>query len=144
MKILLAIDDSNFSVAAANSVVAHFPPKHTEVTVLHVVEPVIAMVDPPQMSKGYYPEVEDRLPQARELVDRVAKKLSSAGFKVTTAVTTGDARNTILESAAASHVDLIVLGSHGRTGLKRFFFGSVSEAVVRHAHCSVLIVRMPS
>jgi len=122
MKILLAIDDSNFSVAAANSVVAHFPPKHTEVTVLHVVE----------------------LPQARELVDRVAKKLSSAGFKVTTAVTTGDARNTILESAAASHVDLIVLGSHGRTGLKRFFFGSVSEAVVRHAHCSVLIVRMPS
>ena len=143
MKILLAIDDSKFSEAAAKSLAAQFRPQDTEVRVLHVVEPPIA-VEPPQMSPGYYPELEGRLPQARELVDRVAKTLSSADFRVTTSVVTGDARNVILDDAAEWHADLIVLGSHGRTGLERLFLGSVSEAVARHAHCSVQIVRIPS
>ena len=143
MKILLATDDSKFSEAAAKSLAGQFRPQETEVRVLHVVEP-IAISKPPQMSPGYYPELEDRLPQARELVDRVAKILSPAGFRVTTSVATGDARSAILEDAAEWHADLIVLGSHGRKGLERFFLGSVSEAVARHARCSVQIVRIPS
>ena len=143
MKILLATDDSKFSEAAAKSLAAQFRPQDTEVRVLHVVEPIV-ISEPPQMSPGYYPELEDSLPQARELVDRVATMLSSAGFKVTTSVATGDARSAILEDAAESHADLIVLGSHGRKGLERFFLGSVSEGVARHAHCSVQIVRIPS
>ena len=144
MKILLAIDDSKFSEAAAKSLAEQFRPQGTEVRVLHVVEPPLAMVEPPQMSPGYYPELEGRLPQAREHVDRVAKTLSSADFRVTTSVVTGDARNVILDDAAEWHADLIVLGSHGRRGLRRFFLGSVSEAVARHASCSVQIVRIPS
>ena len=143
MKILLAIDDSEFSEAAAKSLAGQFRPQDTEVRVLHVVEPTVISV-PPQMSRGYYPELEDRLPQARELVDRVAKTLSSAGFRVITSVVTGDARSVILDEAAEWHADLIVLGSHERKGLGRFFLGSVSEAVARHAGCSVQIVRIPS
>jgi nucleotide-binding universal stress UspA family protein len=110
---------------------------------LHVVEP-IAISEPPEMSPGYYPELEDQLPQARELVDRAAKTLASSGFKVTTSVATGDARSVILDGAGEWHADLIVLGSHGRRGLERFFLGSVSEAISRHARCSVQIVRIPS
>jgi nucleotide-binding universal stress UspA family protein len=143
MRILLAIDDSRFSVAAANSLVRQFRPENTEVRVLHVVEP-IAISEPPQMSRGYSPELEDQLPEARELVDRVSITLSSAGFRVTASVAKGDARSIILEDAKEWHADLIVLGSHGRKGLERFFLGSVSEAVARHAHCSVEIVRIPS
>ncbi|MBZ5571544.1 MAG: universal stress protein [Acidobacteriia bacterium] len=143
MKILLATDDSKFSEAAAKSLAGQFRPQDTEVRVLQVVEP-IAISEPPQMSSGYYPELESQLSQAREAVDRVAKMLSSAGFRVTTSVATGDARSVILEDAAKWHADLIVLGSHGRKGLGRFFLGSVSEAVARHAHCSVQIVRVPS
>ena len=142
MKIVLAIDDSKFSEAAAKSLADQFRPQDTEVRVLHVVEPIV-ISEPPQMSAGYYPELEGRLPQAREVVDRVAKTLSSAGFRVTTSVATGDARSIILENATEWHADMIVLGSHGRTGLERFFLGSVSEAVARHAPCSVLIVRIP-
>ena len=142
MKIVLAIDDSKFSEAAAKSLAGQFRPQDTEVRVLHVVEPIV-ISQPPQMSAGYYPELEDRLPQAREVVDRVAKTLSSAGFRVTTSVPTGDARSVILENAEEWNADLIVLGSHGRKGLERFFLGSVSEAVARHALCSVLIVRTP-
>lgn len=142
MKILLAIDDSKFSEAAVKSVAGQFRSQDTEVRVLHVVEP-IAISEPPQMSPGYYPELEDRLPKAREFVDRVAKTLSSGGFRVTTSVATGDTKSIILEDAAEWHADLIVLGSHGRKGLERFFLGSVSEAVARYAHCSVQIVRIP-
>ena len=143
MKILLALDDSKFSEAAAKNLAQQFRPHDTEVRVLHVVEPV-GLSEPPQMSPGYYPEVEDQLPQAREVVDQAAKTLSAAGFKVTTSVATGDARSIILEDATEWHADLIVLGSHGRKGLVRFFLGSVSDAVARHANCSVQIVRIPS
>lgn len=142
MKILLAVDDSKFSEAAAKSLAGQFRPQDTEVRVLHVLEPIVISA-PPQMSAGYYPELENRLPEAREIVDRVAKTLSSVGFRVTTSVATGDARSIILENAAEWNADLIVLGSHGRAGLERFFLGSVSEAVARHALCSVLIVRIP-
>ena len=143
MKILLAIDDSRFSDAAAKFLAGQFRPEETEIRVLQVVEP-ISISEPPQMAPGYYPELKDQLPRAHEVVDRVATMLSSAGFRVTTSVATGDARSVILEEAAEWHADLIVLGSHGRKGLGRFFLGSVSEAVARHAHCSVQIVRIPS
>jgi nucleotide-binding universal stress UspA family protein len=143
MKILLATDDSKFSEAAAKSLAEQLRPQDTEVRVVCVVEP-ITISEPPQMSLGYYPELEDQLLQAGEVVDRAAKTLSSAGFRVTTSVRTGDARSVILDDAAEWHADLIVLGSHGRKGLGRFFLGSVSEAVARHAHCSVQIVRIPS
>jgi len=142
MKILLALDDSKFSEAAAKSLVSQLRSDDTEVKVLHVIEPVVAL-EPPQMSPGYYPELEEQLPQARELVDRMAKIVSSAGFKVSASVTTGDARSMILKEAAEWHADLIVVGSHGRKGLERFFLGSVSEAVARYADCSVQIVRFP-
>ena len=143
MKILLATDDSEFSEAAAKSLAEQFRPQDTEVRILHVVEP-ISLSSPPQMSRGYYPELEQQLPHAQEIVDRAAKTLSSSGFRVTTSVAKGDARSTILDDAAEWHADLIVLGSHGRKGLGRFLLGSVSEAVAHHAHCSVQITRIQS
>ncbi|MGA7907342.1 MAG: universal stress protein [Candidatus Sulfotelmatobacter sp.] len=143
MKILFATDNSTFSEAVAKSLAEQFRPQDAEIRVLHVVEPISTSA-PPQMSPRYYPELEDRLPQAREVVERAAKMLSTAGFRVTTSVTTGDARTVILDAAAEWNADLIVLGSHGRTGLGRFLLGSVSEAVARHARCSVQIVRVRS
>ena len=141
MKILLAVDDSKFSEAAAKSLIGQFRLQDAEVRVLHVIEPIV-ITEPPQMSPGYYPELEDRFPHAQEVIDRVANMLSSAGLRVTKSIAKGDARSIILEEAAKWQADLIVLGSHGRKGLERFFLGSVSEAVARHAHCSVQIVRI--
>jgi nucleotide-binding universal stress UspA family protein len=54
---------------------------------------------------------------------------------------TGDARQVILDEAQEWPADLVVLGSHGRTGMKRVLLGSVSDSVSRHARCSVQIVR---
>jgi nucleotide-binding universal stress UspA family protein len=98
----------------------------------------------PQMSPGYYPELEDQKLEAKALVERTAKIIADAGFKVSTLVLTGDAKSVILDEAADWHADLIVLGSHGHKGIGRFLLGSVSEAVARHTSCSVEIVRTTS
>lgn len=143
MKILLATDGSNFSEAAAQNIVEQFRSQNTEVRVLTVLEPLTTEA-PPQMSSGYYPELEDQKREAKTLVERIAKMLADAGFVASTLVSSGDARTIILDEAADWKADLIVVGSHGRTGLRRLLLGSVSEAIARHAACSVEIVRLPA
>lgn len=146
-KILLAIDDSEYSKAAAAAVLREFRPTGCEVHVLHVVEPL--RLAPATTGFGVGPSVpgdfigtiEEWLDRAEVLVTETARTLESAGFHVNTTVKEGDAKSQILDFASAWQPDLIVLGSHGRKGTKRFLLGSVSEAVARHAHCSVEIVR---
>jgi len=94
------------------------------------------------MAPGYAPELDDQKKPAHELVERVAKELRNAGFKVDAAVEVGDIRESIIDSAAEWGADLIVVGSHGRSSIQRFLLGSVAEFVARHAKCSVEIVRV--
>jgi nucleotide-binding universal stress UspA family protein len=68
----------------------------------------------------------------------------SPGIKVERILETGDPVEVILRTAAKLPADLIVLGSHGRTGLARLLLGSVAEQVVRKATCPVLVVKRPS
>jgi len=142
MRILMAIDDSKFSGDMLRAIVTQFRMENTEVRVLHVLQPIAPA--PPQMAAGYAPELEAQKKPACELVERIAKEISSAGFKVNTAVEVGDVRETIIDSAAAWKADLIVVGSHGQRGIQRFLLGSVAEFVARHAKCSVEIVRAPA
>ncbi len=142
MKILLATDGSKFSDAAAQSVARQVRPPETEVRVLSVVEPISESA-PPQMSPRYFPELHDQVVEAKHITERTAKMLAEAGFHVSTSVATGDPKTVILEEAAEWGADLIVVGSHGRTGLKRFLLGSVSEAIARQTTRSVQIVHLP-
>jgi len=140
MKILLAVDDSQFSEAAVRDVAAQAGRNGTEVLVLHVVQPIAATA-PPQMAAGYAPEMEEAGKQGRALVERVAQTLRGAGVNAQTAVASGEVRERIIDYAVESGADLIVLGSHGRRGASRFLLGSVAESVARYAPCSVKIVR---
>src|SRR5271167_3722907 len=141
MRILMGIDDSKFSGDVLRAIVTQFRAEHTEVRVLHVLQP--AAPAPPQMAPGYAPELEGQKKPARELVERIANELRAAGFQVDTAVEIGDIREGIIDSAAEWRADLIVVGSHGQRGIQRFLLGSVAEFVARHAKCSVEIVRTP-
>ena len=146
MKILLAVDGSEFSQAATQAIVSQTRPEGVEVLVLRVVEPLIFSI-PPQMAPGYAPEqdeiIKEEIRQAQESVNQASQALRSAGFTVNTRIVEAEARNGILDIAAKWRPDLIVLGSHGRKGLQRFLLGSVAEFVARHADCSVEIVRVP-
>ena len=143
MKILLAIDQSNCAQAALQSVVTRPWPSGTEIRVLHVVEPPSLLMG--REMTGNDPEFEAvwkaLREQAKALVSKATEKLRGAGLNASTALVEGDPKSQIIDVANDWRADLIVLGSHGWKGLYRFMMGSVSEAVVRHAPCSVEIVR---
>ena len=143
MKVLLAIDNSKFSEAAIQTLISQNQPKDTEVRVLHVIElyPLYSASHQPGTELAVASE--EHRHQAEALVARAARALRDAGFsQVTTAVAQGDPKVVVIDTAAAWNADLVMLGSHGRKGLARFPMGSVSEAVSRHAPCSVEVVRI--
>jgi nucleotide-binding universal stress UspA family protein len=147
MKILLAIDNSKFSQIAMHTVVKQFRTKGTQVRALHVIEPISSYISVDMMPRfvPYVAKVEqERRKEAKELVERAVRHLRKVGFKASEIVEQGDAKTRIVDYAAKWHADLTVLGSHGWKGLGRFLMGSVSEAVTRHAGCSVEVVRSRS
>ena len=143
MTILLAIDDSKFSEEALRAVAAQAP-RDTKVWVLHVLEPPSTLLG--REMGGSEPEFEAvwkaRRGHAKALVAKAAERLRDSGLNATPILKEGDPKSRIIDLATEWHADLIVLGSHGRKGLNRFLLGSVSEAVARHAPCSVQIVRI--
>lgn len=143
MKILLAIDSSEYSAEAIQEVATRPWPQQTIVRVLSVVEPVT----PPATELWYdaggsLERVEQEMTKrATELTTSAAEKLQGKGFTVETTVHDGDPRSEIVDEAGQWSADLIVLGSHGYTGIMRLLLGSVALSVVSHAPCSVEVVR---
>jgi nucleotide-binding universal stress UspA family protein len=151
MRILLAIDGSPFSDVATHMLTQRPWPPGSVVRVLSVVQEVFpvspaAPVGVPLVTEtpvNYEDVVQPRIEEAERLVSRTAETLRSTDLGVETAMRRGDPRKEVVEEAQAWNADLIVLGSHGRTGVERLLMGSVSEGVMRHAPCSVEVVRAP-
>jgi nucleotide-binding universal stress UspA family protein len=147
VKILLPIDDTPCSTAAIDAVLAQVRPEDTEIRLLHVVEWPKHL--PMHLAMGAGPTAGPDLLAARDtafrsgesVIARAATRLEARGFRTATSIVPGVARDTILAAAAEWHPDLIVIGSHGWKGLDRLLLGSVSNAIVRQASCSVQVVR---
>ena len=142
MKVLLAIDGSSYSADAVGEVAARIWSPETVVRVLSAVEPVT----PPTTEIWCDADVLERTrremtERAERLVAGVAEGLRAAGLTVETAVRDGDPRAVIVDEAREWSADLIIVGSHGYTGLARLLLGSVAHSVVSHAPCSVEVVR---
>lgn len=131
-RILLPVDFSECSRKALQYAVSFARQFHAEVVLLHVVEVVPV--------EGHTVAVEIREEAARQLSEWRKEIVSRATVK---AVVTEahSAHEAIVEAARESNVDMIVLGTHGRTGLAHLVLGSTAERVVRHAPCPVLVVR---
>ena len=145
MKILLATDGSDFSKAAVDAVAERPWPQGSEVRVISAIEfPYTPMTETWALPDSYFKDLETAgAEQAETAVKRAAERLKSARgeFVITTEVANGSAKDVILDEAEKWGADLIVLGSHGYKGWRRFLLGSVSHAVATHARCSVEIVR---
>ncbi|MGH9717909.1 MAG: universal stress protein [Candidatus Acidiferrales bacterium] len=138
MKILLAVDHSRYSEAALHALIRQIRPQDTEVAVLHVMEVSLADFG----SRETFEEMRStRLRQADGLVQRFAEELKQAGYSTKSVVEEGDAKESIISFAERWKPEVIFVGSHGRRRFRRLALGSVSEAVTRHANCSVQIVR---
>jgi nucleotide-binding universal stress UspA family protein len=147
MRILLALDGSKHSAVVRDALIAQAKTSDAEVHLLHVVEP-FPLGEAQKLGSRASPDfAAARLEyrgRTKKMLAQAAGKLRSAGFKVTSSIEEGDARDVILTHAESWGADLIMVGSHGRTGLVQLLMGSVSDAVARHAGCSVEIVRIRS
>ena len=85
--------------------------------------------------------VEDLVKKAREYVNNVKKKAEAQGVKTETFVREGEPYKVITNLAKENNCNIIVVGSYGRTGLRRLMMGSVTEKVIGHAPCPVLVVK---
>jgi nucleotide-binding universal stress UspA family protein len=95
----------------------------------------------PEMIPMYLEAADASRRQHDELARGMTVQLQASGFRAEADRRDGDAATEILAAANASNADLIVIGTHGRTGLTRLVLGSVARNVLHHAACSVLIVR---
>ncbi len=117
------------------------------IRIISVVEPpALIAAEPFGISNEYYVEAETALrDQSKEAAKRaeqiVIEKFKDKNLNVETAVVLGNPKTAIVEEATSWAADLIVLGSHGYGFWERMLLGSVSNYVVHHAPCSVLIVR---
>lgn len=123
-RVLLASDGSEQSAAAAEGLAARPWPEGSEFRIVTVEEPWL--IRPASVIHN---------------VETVERVLVSAGLTATVAALSGNPKAVILEEAKKWNADLIVVGSHGRRGIKRLLLGSVSEAVAMNAPCSVVVVR---
>ncbi len=84
---------------------------------------------------------ESEVTEAERFVREASEMAEKKGLKVTTGTPVGTVYEIIINVAEKENVDLIVVGSHGRTGLKRLLMGSVAERVIGHTSCTVLVVK---
>lgn len=83
----------------------------------------------------------ENLPAAKKSVDMVKKVAEKEDIKVETLTPRGVPYEMIVKTAEKKNADVIVVGSHGRTGVERLLMGSVTERVIGHANCAVLVVK---
>ena len=136
-RVLVPTDGSQGSAHAAMRAINLAEQYGATVHVLHVVSDDLRSLVGEQAASG---ELTERGSRAIETVETMA---GAHGVEVVTELREGDPADAILAYAAEAGADIIVAGTHGRSGIERRLIGSVAERLVRHAECPVLTVRLP-
>ncbi|HYB90090.1 MAG TPA: universal stress protein [Candidatus Binataceae bacterium] len=147
-KIIAATDFSEDSALALNYAEDLAQKFGAEIVLLHVDQPLApVMISPeigPAMDVGAMSRIaeEQRLIAQREL-DKIVQRLRDSGLKARSLLKVGAPFLEILRAAVGENADLIVMGTHGRTGLAHVLMGSVAERVVQKSPIPVLTIRHP-
>ena len=148
MKILLATDGSAQSQAAIDMLKNFSFKLGDEMKIVSVVDMAVPMAI--DIYGGYLPDTTEMEKTAREHAEKVLSETCERlegickNLTVTSDVLFGSPESRIVETAEEWGSDLIVVGSHGYSRWERLLLGSVSQSVVHHAPCSVMVVRPPS
>jgi nucleotide-binding universal stress UspA family protein len=141
-RILHPSDFSSASSAAFAKALEMSKANRAELLVAHVLAPVVPMMGDGYISPSLYQELETSArSQAQAQLDRLLAKAKKAGVRAKGLLMQGAPHEQITRAARGKRADLVVLGTHGRTGLAKFFVGSVASRVVSTASCPVLTVR---
>lgn len=143
--VVIAVDESAAVPLIVDFVVNHNWAPETRFRIIHAVAPML--MDHPMASYPLFLESveKDVREYAEKLLDRVKSDMQKKipAHQITTEVIAGPPAEVIIHEAKLVNANLIVIGSHGRSGFTRFFLGSVSGAVASHAPCNIMIVRVP-
>jgi len=142
-KVLVPIDFSDYSKAALRYAINFAKMFKAEMILVYVVEPVIY---PPDFSMGQIaiPSINSEWDtKAKEELDKLAKNEIPDSIKVTNLIKTGKPFLEVIDTATELDADIIIIATHGHTGVEHILFGSTAEKVVRKAPCPVLTLREP-
>jgi nucleotide-binding universal stress UspA family protein len=134
-RILVAIDGSEFSDNVLDQAISMGKICNSEIFVISVVELYPEMI-------AVAPALEEKLSKdARQTLDKAKRRVDSENIPCETIVRTGGKPHEfIVQEAKEREIDLIVMGTRGKSGLKRIFMGKVTERVIGHAPCPVIVV----
>ncbi|MEW6408690.1 MAG: universal stress protein [Nitrospirota bacterium] len=134
-RILVATDGSRYSEAAMNEAIKLA--KESDGTII-----IVSAIDVTEEFEIESPGLTERLvKQFKALVEDMKKRAEAEGIKAEAIVDEGEPYEVIVNTAKQKDVNIIVMGSHGRTGIMRLLMGSVTSRVIGHAGCSVLVVK---
>jgi len=158
-RILLVVDGSEYSQAAAKYLANFCLPKKYALHLMHVLPPIYQVdfvtqawptgmdITPPIPADNFEERLEEQAQadQARgeELLQKTQHQLQKFGIEATTIIERGDAATQIINHAKEHEIDLIVAGSRGLSQIQSWLLGSLSRKLVHYAGCSVLIVKTP-
>jgi len=142
-RILVPIDGSNASLKAAKYAIKTAKCEHAQVMCMHVIavaENTSEYVGKPEV---YYDRLRKAAQSWFEEIKKVSRNMGVSEDIITTDIVTdfSSIPEAIINYASSKNADLIVMGTKGKTGLKRFLMGSVADSVVRHAYGPVFVVR---
>jgi nucleotide-binding universal stress UspA family protein len=138
--VVVGVDFSPLAQRALQCALELSAPHGAEVVLVHVAAPdpdFVGMEAGPQSARD---DVARELKEERAALHELAREVETSGRRVQMVMVRGAAATSLVEVASASKADLLVVGSHGKGPVKRLFLGSVSEGVLRHAPCPVLVV----
>jgi nucleotide-binding universal stress UspA family protein len=140
-KILVPTDFSDGSAKAVDYALAFAQPSGAEIILLHMVEPISYPIYGQEIVADWSDIQTDLLQASRERLAEFSQARAAGYGPLKQLISEGTACSGILETARSEAVDLIILSTHGRTGIRHALLGSNTERVVRHAPCPVLTVR---
>jgi nucleotide-binding universal stress UspA family protein len=153
-KILIGIDESPFADHAAAYGFVLAEKLNADVGLIHIIEPIVA---PTPITADYAIGMpfdntsETMLPEMMHIQDEQSRGMIAQTIKkyggdtlITVFTEYGDTADGIIECSKKFNADMIVIGTHSRTGIDRFLMGSVAEHVVRHSEIPVLVVPFKS
>ena len=134
-RVLIAMEGASCSDEAIQQFASLFPPSELTVFILAVIPPVSYPVELLPVSTLYHWQSQEAL----VALDRATSALTAAGFASFGIIRIGEPVDAILSVAQELEADLIVLGTHGRRGIKRLIRSSVAEAILAQADCDVMV-----
>ena len=137
-KILCPVDFSDTSLNAANNAINFSMEIKAEITFIHIID-IQALQNIGDLSGGGINDINLLIEEEKPVLSKLKDECDKKGIKVKTVLTHGEPVSVILETIKEGGHDLIIMGTHGKTGLTRLVLGSIAENVVRKSDIPVLL-----